>query len=264
MTHQELTTALGSHPWAATITVLDTVDSTNTFAKALAAQGAPHGTVVLANHQTGGRGRRGRSFSSPSGMGIYLSVVLRYDCTPDRLLHATCVAAEAVRRAIVDACGLETGIKWINDLVYEHRKLCGILTELTVTPAGKLDYLVVGIGVNCLQQPEDFPPEVAAMATSLLQIQGYANPAVLAASIIRHLQQAADDLTDRFHSWMASYKAHCITLNQDVQLLRDGEIRYAHADDMDEQGGLLVTLPNGTHETVFSGEVSVRGMYGYS
>jgi len=262
MTKQEITAALEHHPWSDRLIVLDTIDSTNTFAKQLAAQGAPHGTVVLANHQTGGRGRRGRSFSSPKGMGIYLSAILRYDCTPDRLMNATCIAAEAVRRAIFEACSLETDIKWINDLVYGSKKLCGILTEIGAA-AGKLDYLIVGIGVNCSQQPEDFPPEVAAMATSLAQIQGHADRVALTAALIRQLSLAADALPGRTEPWMQDYKAHCITLHRDVQLLRNGQIRPAYAEDLDNQGALLVTLPNGTKETVFSGEVSVRGMYGY-
>ena len=263
MTHDTLTAALGNHPWSDRILVLDTVDSTNTFAKTLAAQGAPHGTVVLSNHQTGGRGRRGRSFASPKGMGIYLSVILRFDAAPDQLLHTTCVAAEAMRRAVLDVCGLETGIKWINDLVYDRKKLCGILTELTVTPAGKPDSLICGIGLNCLQMPEDFPPEVAAIATSLRQITGHADRTAMAAAMIRQLHLASEDLLANPAPWMADYKTHCITLGQDVQLLRGDEIRYAHVDDMDDQGALLVTLTDGTKETVFSGEASVRGMYGY-
>ena len=264
MTTQSLIAALGDHPWADQILVLQTVDSTNTFAKQLAAQGAPHGTAVLSDHQTGGRGRRGRSFSSPKGKGIYLSVVFRYDAAPDQLLHLTCMAAEAVHRAILDACGVDTGIKWINDLVYDKKKLCGILTELAVTPDGALDYVVCGIGVNCSQLPEDFPLEVAPMATSLLQITGCApDRSRLAAALLRHLEQMARELLDAPLAWMEDYRSHCITLGQDVKIIR-GDIQIpAHVDGMDNQGALQVTLPDGTKDTVFSGEVSVRGMYGY-
>lgn len=263
MTYDTLIAALGDHPWADRIHFLDTVDSTNTFAKTLAAQGAPHGTVVLSDHQTGGRGRRGRSFASPKGMGIYLSVILRYDTAPGRLLHATCMAAEAMRRAVRDACGLDTDIKWINDLVYGRKKLCGILTELTFTPTGGLGSLICGIGLNCLQMPEDFPPEISSIATSLRQVIGSADRTTVAAAMIRQLHLAAEDLLVNPKPWMADYKDHCITLGQDVQLLRGEQIRYAHVDDMDDQGALLVTLADGSKETVFSGEASVRGMYGY-
>ena len=261
MTHDSILAALGSHPWADRITVLETVDSTNNFAKELARQGAPHGTVVLADHQTGGRGRRGRSFSSPRGMGLYFSAVLRFSAPPDQLLNLTCVAAEAVRRAILQASGLDTQIKWINDLVCRNKKLCGILTELVTTPEGPA--VICGIGVNCFQQPEDFPPEVAAMATSLLQLTGQADRSALAAAIIGQLQAAAADLPHKAAPWMDSYRAHCLTLGKDVKLVRDGTERLAHVDGMDDQGALLVTLADGTTETVFSGEASVRGMYGY-
>ena len=260
MTDETILRALGDHPWADRITVLDTVDSTNTFARALAAQGAPHGTVVIADHQTGGRSRRGRSFASPKGQGVYLSVIWRFDAPPDRLMHLTCVAAEAVRRAVCEACGLEPNIKWINDLVCGQKKLCGILTELCTTPDGFA--VICGAGVNCLQQPADFPPEVAAMATSVAQLGGNADRSNLAAAMVRQLQLAAEDMLQP-RDWMDAYRQHCITLGQDVQLIRDGQIRTAHADGMDDQGALLVTLADGTKETVFSGEVSVRGMYGY-
>lgn len=261
----EILRHLGDHPWADHLVVLDTVDSTNTYTKSLAAQGSPHGTVVIADHQSGGRGRRGRSFSSPRGQGIYLSVILRYDVPPTRLMHLTSVVAEAMVRAIFRATGLETGIKWTNDIVYGTKKLCGILTELSVVAeSGLTDYVVTGMGINCLQTAEDFPPEVRDMAISLRQALGRpVDRAKLAAAMVEALHQAAGDMLTDFKPWMAGYKAHCITLGQDVKILRGDEVRYAHVDDMDDQGALLVTLEDGTKEMVFSGEVSVRGMYGY-
>ena len=255
---------LGDHPWRDRLVVLDTVDSTNNYAKTLASQGAPHGTVVVSDHQTGGKGRQGRSFSSPKGMGVYLSVILRWDVPPQRLMHLTCVAAEAVRRAILNTFGLETGIKWTNDLVCEKKKLCGILTELSVeAETGLTDYVVCGIGINCRQTPADFPADVAPMATSLLQLLGRSDACALAAAMITQLHLAAGDLLQRPRDWMDGYKAHCVTIGQDVKIIRGDEVTPAHVDDMDDQGALLVTLADGSRETVFSGEVSVRGMYGY-
>lgn len=191
MTRETILAGLGQHPWAGQLTVLDTVDSTNTYAKSQARQGAPHGTVVIADHQTGGKGRLGRSFSSPKGKGVYLSAVLRFDLPPTDWMHLTCVAAEAIRRAVLEASGLYAGIKWTNDLVYGRKKLCGILTELVTTPDGLA--AIVGAGVNCTQQPEEFPPEVAAMATSLLQCGCPTDRNAVAAAMIRQLHLAAGD-----------------------------------------------------------------------
>jgi len=249
---------LSGHPWVDRITLLESVDSTNTYAKKLASQGAPHGAVVLADRQTGGRGRLGRSFSSPAGLGVYCSVILRYDMMPERLMMLTPVMAEAARRAVVSATGLQPAIKWINDLVLDGRKLCGILTELG---AG---FVVVGIGINCNQQTEDFPPELQEVAISLSQSLGKAvDRAAVTAELIRQVQLAADGFLDAPSRWMADYARHCLTIGKDVQLIRGDTIRYAHVDGMDENGALLVTLTDGTKETVFTGEVSVRGLYGY-
>lgn len=239
--------------------VLESVDSTNNYAKELARQGAVHGTAVIADGQTAGRGRMGRSFASAKGLGLYCSVVLRPQLSPEDLMTLTVLAAEASRRAIREVFGMEPGIKWINDLVYEGKKLCGILTELGFSGSVP-DYAVVGIGINCNQQPEDFPPEVAAMATSIRQVLGCeVNRAPLAAALLRQLELALRNQS----TWLDSYRAHCITIGQDVQLLQNGTVRQAHAVGMDDQGALLVTLPDGTKERIFSGEVSVRGLYGY-
>ena len=264
MTRETLATWLGDHPWTDRLVVLDTVTSTNTVARDLAKQGATHGTVVLANHQTGGKGRLGRRFSSPAGLGIYCSVVLRPAAEPERLLHLTPMAAEAVRRAVVEVTGLEPEIKWINDLVLNGRKLCGILTELGMGADGKSDFVIVGIGINCGQQTDDFPPELQQIAVSLSMALGRpVEREQIIAAVLRQLAQASDALLTDASDWMHSYRAHCLTIGKDVQLIRGDTVRYAHVDDMDDQGALLVTLADGTKEKIFSGEVSVRGMYGY-
>lgn len=240
--------------------VLSSVDSTNTYAKQLAKHGVPHGTVVIADCQTAGRGRLGRSFSSPKGLGLYCSVVLRPSAAAESLMNLTVFAAEAARRAVFEVCGVAAGIKWINDLVYARKKLCGILTELTFSPDGAPDCAIVGIGINCNQLAEDFPEDVRDMAISLRQILSREiDRAALAAAFLRQLDAA----TGMPQPWLEDYRSHCITLGQDVQLVQNGLVRYAHADSMDDSGALLVTLSDGTKERIFSGEVSVRGMYGY-
>ena len=265
MTELRIRQLLEGHPWQDRILLLEQVDSTNTFAKALAAQGGRHGTVVLAREQTGGKGRLGRSFSSPKDLGIYCSVLLRYEVPPEQLLCLTPVAAEAVRRVLAAVTGREIGIKWTNDLVFEKRKLCGILTELSVRPGtGQTDSIILGIGINCGQLPEDFPPEVASMATSLRQLLGQTpEREAVTAALLRELQPAVESLPEGAKPWMDSYRSHCITIGQDVKIVRGEQVRLAHVDGMTDTGALLVTWEDGTTGTVLSGEVSVRGMYGY-
>lgn len=242
---------------------LDTVDSTNTYAKQLARQGAPHGTVVLADHQTCGRGRLGRNFSSPTGMGVYCSVILRPACPPQALLHLTAMMAEAARRAIVETTGLSPMIKWVNDLILDGKKVCGILTELEATPQ-KTDFAVVGVGINCCQTGEDFPPELREMATSLSQAAGRpVEPAAVAAELIRQITLASEDLLTNAKPWMDAYRSRCITLHREVQIINSETVRRGYAEDMDESGALLIRFPDGSRESVSSGEVSVRGLYGY-
>ena len=254
-----------NHPWANTIAYFDTIDSTNTHAKALAAAGAPHGTVLIANHQTGGRGRMGRSFHSPVGSGIYLSVILRPDHLPGELMHLTCAAGAAMCEAVESATGLCPGIKWINDLVWEGKKLGGILAELSLDPtSGKCAYAVVGIGINCSQNAGDFPPEIAQIATSLKQITGETiDRSRLAAAMIKELHSMSENLVYGKESIMDFYRSHCVTIGKAVSVHRFDEVRHGTAMDMDADGGLIVRFSDGSIQTVSAGEVSVRGMYGY-
>ena len=160
------TEAVGPYP--APVQLYDTLESTNRTAKLLALEGAAHGTLVLAGGQTAGRGRLGRSFASPAGKGVYCSVVLRPPLPAANAQTATIGAAVAVCRAVQMLCGLELAIKWVNDLYYKGKKVCGILTEAgTDLESGQLEWLVVGIGLNLTATAEDFPPELAAKAGSL-------------------------------------------------------------------------------------------------
>ena len=254
-----------SCPWQDSLLWFNTIDSTNTRAKELAAQGAPHGTVLIADHQTGGRGRWGRSFHSPAGTGIYLSLILRPNCAPSQLMHLTCAAAVAACQAVEAACGIRPGIKWTNDLVWGKRKLAGILTELGLSSDGMVNYAVIGIGINCCQTEADFPPEIQNIAGSLYTVTGREiDRAQVAAALINALYRMDNNLLSDQNGLMKDYRANCITLGQPISLVKaDGSVRYGTALDIDEDGGLVVAFENGTRETVTSGEVSVRGMYGY-
>ena len=252
----------GDHPWQNHISWFDTIDSTNTRLKELARQGAPHGTVLIADRQTGGRGRLGRSFQSPSGMGVYMSVLLRYAEPPEQLMHLTCAAAVTACQAVEAATGIRPGIKWTNDLVYEKRKLAGILTELVSLPGETA--AVIGIGINCCQSLTDFDPQIQGFAGSLAMASGKnIDRAQMAAQLILALSHMDKVLFTEKKAIMERYQAGCITVGQDISLLRGDEVRHGHAVGIDESGALLVRFPDGHTEAVSSGEVSVRGMYGY-
>ena len=252
-------------PFRDTLYWFDCLGSTNTKAKRMAKAGAPHGTVLIASQQTGGRGRMGRSFCSPAGAGVYLSVILRPQCAPDQLMHLTCAAGVAMCDAVTRVAGFTPGIKWINDLVYEKRKLGGILTELGIdTATGQVDYAIIGIGINCLQSKEDFPAELRDMAGSLAMFAETAvSPEALAGAMVEALWQMSLGLLSHKKAVMDRYCSLCVTLNQPVCIHKAEERLYGFAADIEEDGALVVAFPDGTRQTVNSGEVSVRGLYGY-
>ena len=254
---------LEGHPWSAQLHVMVSVDSTNNYLKALAAQVAPDGTSAIADRQTAGRGRRGRSFFSPEGQGLYLSVLLRPQARPDQLMHLTAMSAVAASRAVASVCGRRPGIKWTNDLVFGTRKLAGILTELSVVAETmETDYVVVGIGVNCAQSA--FPEELREIATSIRMECGTpVDRCALAAALLREFSRMEDALMTQRDAWLREFAENCVTIGRDVRILRAGTERAAHADGIGPEAELLVTYPDGTKDAVTSGEVSVRGMYGY-
>lgn len=240
----------------------DTIDSTNTRLKEMARQGAPHGTVVIAGQQTGGRGRMGRSFSSAGG-GVYLSVLLRPKASARELMHLTCAAAVAMCEAVEAAAGLRPRVKWINDLVAGKRKLGGILTELGFGAGGSIEYAVVGIGINCCQKSGDFPGELQSIATSLAMEGAPCLTEKLAAEMVLALERMDRRLLAEQDAIMEVYRSRCVTLGAQVQVIGSGAVRQGKALDIDREGALLVEYADASREWVASGEVSVRGMYGY-
>ena len=253
-----------AYPWAEHIHFFPELDSTNDRLKIMARQGAPHGTVLIADRQTGGHGRRGRSFLSPEGVGIYMSMLLRPHCAPTELMHLTCATAVAMCEAVETAAGFRPGIKWTNDLVFGKRKLGGILTELGLSPQGRVDFVIIGIGINCCQQEQDFDPSIRRIAGSLSMISGGpTDRSAVAAAMMESLQRMDSVLLSGKQALLDIYRKDCITVGQDISLVRGDEIRHGHALDVDEEGALIVRFPDGHTEAVSSGEVSVRGMYGY-
>lgn len=254
------------HPWRDSVIYYESVDSTNIRAKALASSGAPEGTVVIANAQTAGRGRLGRSFQSPAGSGIYLSLILCPHCPPSGLMHLTCAVAVAVCDAVEAVIGCRPGIKWINDLVVNGKKLAGILTELSIDPkSGLVDYAVIGVGINCTQLPKDFPSEIREIACSAAMITGKSiDRSLLATAMITELEKMNRALLTEKERIMERYRQDCVTIGAEVTVIQNDTRRCGKALGVDGEGALIVAFSDGRTESVNSGEVSVRGLYGYT
>lgn len=264
MKEQIINTLSPAYPWKAQFHFYEELGSTNDLLKQMARQGAPHGTVLIADRQTGGHGRLGRSFHSPGGVGIYLSILLRPDCSPVDLMHLTCATAVVMCDAAENATGLRPGIKWTNDLVYGKNKLGGILTELGLSPKGSVDYAIIGIGINCCQQRQDFPPEIRDIAASLSMVtDAEIDRTAVAAAMMEALWKMDTILLTEKKTILDRYRANCVTIGQEISVVRGEEVRHGKALDVDEEGALVVAYPDGTVEAVNSGEVSIRGMYGY-
>lgn len=254
----------GDYPWADSLHYFPTIGSTNDTLKDLARQGAPHGTALVAGQQTNGHGRLGRKFHAPDSMGIYLSILLRPDCLPAELMHLTCATAVAMCDAVEQAAGFRPGVKWTNDLIFGKQKLGGILTELGLTPQGWVDWAIIGIGINCRQEEQDFPEEIRAIATSVNMITGTdPDPALLAAAMLTQLHRMDKSLLPKKDRILEAYRQDCVTIGQEISVVRGNSVRHGTALDVDDEGALVVRYEDGSLEAVNSGEVSIRGMYGY-
>lgn len=238
----------------------ETVDSTNTVCRTLAREGAPDGTAVLACRQTAGRGRMGRGFESPAGLGLYLSMLWRPVTSPEGLLPLTAMAAASAVLAIRRVTGADIRIKWPNDLVLRGKKLAGILTEASLSGGG-VEHVVIGIGVNLRQTASDFSPEVAKTATSLAAEGITAEDAALETALIDALRQAFRHLCAP-ETFLDDYRRLCLNPGHPVRLLPSGET--VTALDIDSSYGLVVRHGDGAVQTLRCGEVSVRGLYGYT
>ena len=240
------------------------IDSTNSYLKAEAMAGAPDGLCAIADRQTAGRGRAGRSFRSDAGQGVYLSMLLRPACAPTAAMTVTAHVAVAVCRAL-ERCGVQPGIKWTNDLVLGTKKICGILTKLTSdAESGTINGAVIGIGVNVTQQPQDFPEELRAIAGSVYSEAGLElSRARLAAEMVRALDEMYLDWQRDPRAYLSDYRARCVTVGRPVRVVRGENARTGFAEAVDDDFALVVRWQDGTRETVTGGDVSVRGLFGY-
>ena len=253
------------------IHVFDSVDSTNNVLKDLASKGAPSGTVVISDHQTGGKGRRGRSFASPSGVGVYLSYLLRPDSGFDKISDLTSWTAVAVADAVKNAYGIDTRIKWVNDLLMNRKKICGILTEASVEgESGFIDTCIIGIGVNVNETPGDFPAEISEIATSLSIENGGEKfyRARLASEMISSMDTLKSNWPDNSSYYLDRYRELSITAGSKVtvysQMIENGQGKTGTALAINDDFSLKVEYADGSVQDLRSGEVSVRGLYGYT
>ena len=238
--------------------VFSCTGSTNQEAKKMALDGAAHGSAVLAEEQSAGRGRLGRRFFSPRGNGLYMSVILHPNADATDAVLITTAAAVAVCRAIEQTVSKQPRIKWVNDLYLEDKKICGILTEaVTHFETGAIESVVVGIGINFRGSTALLPEELRAKAGFLLPDAPTAiTRNQLAAEIINQLCALCETMEER--AFLAEYRRRSMTLGEKIRCLRNNEWFEATAIDIDQNGGLIVERANGVRETLSSGEISIR------
>lgn len=238
-------------------------DSTNNRAKESGEKGGAHGTLFVSDKQSAGKGRRGRTWESPEGTSIYMTLLLRPDLMPDKAPMLTLVMGLAAVEGIRETSGACAQIKWPNDIVIDGKKVCGILTEMA-TEIDYINYVVIGVGINANERR--FAGEIENTAVSIRLATGRScMRAKLIASVLRHFEKnyelflKSGDLS----GLQADYNKLLVNRGQDVRVLEPGHEYEARAEGISETGELIVTLPGGEKRRVFSGEVSVRGIYGY-
>ena len=238
------------------VKIFSELDSTNRYLKELAKEGAKEGMVIIANQQSAGRGRLGRSFFSPAGSGIYMSILLRPEVDLQKSVRITSMAAVAVARAIEKVSGIEAKIKWVNDIFLNGKKVCGILTESGInTVTGTLDYAVLGIGINVGKI--EFPEELKNIATSVCNECKYTvTRNELIVEILKELEYWYPSLQDG--SFLKESRERSLLLGKEILVVGTGESGYqAKALDLDDMGHLWIEKA-GKKELLHSGEVSIK------
>lgn len=263
MTEAEIKSLMHTEWVAKEVLYFDTIDSTNTKAQELAEKGYPSGTLVVADKQESGKGRRGRSWVSPSGTGIFMTLMIKPDINPNNASMLTLVAALAVAKAITSVTGEEAMIKWPNDIVVNSKKVCGILTEMNAQ-FDYINHIVVGIGINV--HNESFPEEISQMASSLMIEAGGKrfHRAQIIAETMSYFEQYYDTFlkTQDLSVLVREYDELLVNRNKSVRVLDPKEPFDGKAMGITPKGELIVDTWE-SRKLVSSGEVSVRGIYGY-
>ncbi|MBP3916446.1 MAG: biotin--[acetyl-CoA-carboxylase] ligase [Clostridium sp.] len=240
------------------IYIYKTTSSTNEVAKKLALSGAKHGTVVISEEQTQGKGRMGRSFYSPANTGIYMSIILRPTLTAMDSVLITTSSSVAICDAIHKVTGIECQIKWINDIYINNKKIGGILTEASTNfESGTIDYLILGIGINFNNPKDNFPDDLKEIADSLYNGNSNGiNRNILCAEILNNILSIIPKIKD--YNFISEYKKRSIILNQEIMYTSGGIYSKGRAIDINNDGSLVIKHDDGSIKILNSGEISIR------
>lgn len=250
--------------WAGSnVVYYDEIDSTNNRAKEAGDNGIPNGTLFVADMQVAGKGRRGRVWQSPSGSSIYMTILLYPKISPMKAPQLTLVMAIAVAEGIQAVTGLDTKIKWPNDIIVNGKKICGILTEMS-TEIDYINHVVIGVGINVNQ--DSFPEDIRKTATSLkIELGQKVKRSELIAAVMKSFEKNYEIFvkTEDLSGLQELYNSMLVNLDRDVKVLEPGNEYEAHALGINRTGELIVRTSDGEEKEIYAGEVSVRGVYGY-
>ncbi len=263
LSYSELKSRIRNNWAGSEIYYYEETGSTNIDAKRLGEEGAAHGTIVVADKQNAGRGRRGRAWQSPAGKDIYFTILLRPSFKPDKASGLTLVMALSVAQAVERKCSLKAGIKWPNDVVLNGKKICGILTEMNME-TDYIQHVVIGVGINV--NLDEMPEEISQTATSILRERGEktARAELLQEVLVRFEENYGMYEKELDLSYMLEeYNSYLVNVDKQVKVLDPKGEFEGIARGINASGELLIETPDGKVAEVYAGEVSVRGMYGY-
>lgn len=239
------------------VEVVEKTDSTNSLLRSYAHEGTDEGLVIVAGEQTAGRGRMGRTFFSPGDSGVYMSLLLKPEIKPEDAVQITTAAAVSVCRALESLGVSDSKIKWVNDIYIGNKKVCGILTESSFnSQSGMLDFAVLGVGINIYESEEGFPEEIKDIAGAVFFQRKESLRNKFVAEFINEFFSFYNMLSSKKH--LKEYREKSFVLGKEIIIIQGEKIRNGKAVDIDENCNLVVELPDGNTENLYSGEISVR------
>ena len=240
------------------IEYFDEISSTNTVLKERAAKGERENTILVTEYQTAGRGRLGKSFFSPRGCGVYLSYLIKPDILAKDAVSITVAAAVAMVRALNDVLDIKAQIKWVNDIYFNDKKLCGILTEAVISSDGTLNYAVLGIGINITTPPEGYPEEFAYKTTNIENIIGTITSEQKCRLLSAFINNFDNIFCDKEKNYVKEYKKASCLLGREIEILSGEHKGSGIATDIDTDANLIVKKADGTSVSLCSGDVSIK------